>query len=235
MFARNLRKAMANTPLVSVVITTYNRCEVLKRAILSVINQTYKNLEIIIIDDASTDATSKAVSLIDDSRLKYIAHPKNLGVSIARNTGIQSSTGEYIAFLDDDDEWLPQKVADQLKVFQGSDFPIGLIFTNGYSERSASNIAGAKKPSAIVYCPGKDSFFPLRLLISPPSSWILPRKVVQEVGFFDELMHNSYDDGDYFVRVALKYPVYFLNENLVIWHISEIHLNVISASQIKKP
>jgi glycosyltransferase involved in cell wall biosynthesis len=224
---------MENMPLVSVIITTYNRADVLRRAVLSVINQTYKNIEIIIIDDASADATREVVSAIIDPRLKYVAHHKNMGVSTARNRGIKESTGEYLAFLDDDDEWLPQKLASQLAVFKNNNLRIGLIYTNGFSERTGDNIAGPNGLSAIAYDPRKDAFFPLRLLISPPSSWILPRKIVEEVGYFDERMHNSYDDGDYFVRVAFKHGVYFLNENLVIWHASKIHLNMISVNQIK--
>ena len=217
---------MSNNLLVSVIIPTFNRCGVLKRAVLSAVNQTYKNIEIIIVNDASTDATTEVVGLINDSRLKYVIHEKNQGLATAWNTGIKNSSGEYITFLDDDDEWAPEKISHQLEVFKNKNYGIGLVFTNGYSEYENNFIIKEKAASGIVYNPKENSFFPLRVLISPPSSWMLPSEVVKDIGFFDERMFN-WDDGDYLVRVAHKYPLYFLNENLVIWHALADHGNII--------
>ncbi len=125
---------MNNNPLVSIIIPTFNRCGVLKRAVLSAVNQTYKKIEIIIVNDASTDATAEVAGLVNDPRLKYIIHEKNQGLAATRNTGIKNSSGEYITFLDDDDEWAPEKISHQLEVFQNENHGIGLVFTNGYSE-----------------------------------------------------------------------------------------------------
>ncbi len=105
------------TPLVSVILPTYNRASTLPRAISSVINQSYRNIELIIVDDFSTDNTRNIVSkFLNDGRIKYIKHNKNLGGSAARNTGLANSKGELIAFQDSDDEWLPQKLEQQVSL-----------------------------------------------------------------------------------------------------------------------
>lgn len=100
---------------VSVIIPTYNRSSTIKRAVESVIKQTYKNLEIIIIDDASTDDTSKIIKKIPDDRIIYKKLRKNKGACFARNKGIDISTGEYITFQDSDDYYLEEKIERQIK------------------------------------------------------------------------------------------------------------------------
>jgi glycosyltransferase involved in cell wall biosynthesis len=100
--------------LISVIIPTYNRADLIIRAIASVREQVYQNLEIIVVDDASDEDIAQVIHQINDSRIKYIRHQTNLGGSEARNTGIKQSQGEYIAFLDSDDVWLPNKLSSQL-------------------------------------------------------------------------------------------------------------------------
>ena len=106
-------------PTVSVIIPEYNRSKLLSLAIESALNQTYQDLEIIVIDDGSTDNTKEVVEgfIKQDSRVKYIQHENNKGASAARNTGIMSAKGEYIAFLDSDCQWMPEKIE---KKFIGS-------------------------------------------------------------------------------------------------------------------
>ena len=103
------------TPTVSVVIPTYNRADLLPRAIRSVLSQTYWNCELIIVDDCSTDNTREVVSTWTDSRIRYIRHPENRHQSGAINTGIEHARGQYVAFLDDDDEWMPTKLEKQVR------------------------------------------------------------------------------------------------------------------------
>ena len=102
--------ASMNYPVVSVVIPTYNRACLLGRAIQCVLNQSFQDIEVIVVDDASQDNSADIVNSLDDSRIKYLRHEKNRGGSSARNTGIKAARGEYIAFLDDDDEWMPTKI-----------------------------------------------------------------------------------------------------------------------------
>jgi len=224
---------MNTGPLVSVIIPTFNRCSVLGRAIESALKQDYQNLEILIINDASGDSTETVVKSFDDPRIKYVLHEKNRGLAAARNTGIRNSSGEYITFLDDDDEWGYRKVRRQVQTFNHLDPKPGLIFTNGFSEYENGLIIRNKQGSGIAFDPGRDRFFPLRVLVSPPSSWMIPKAVVADIGFFDEEMFNNWDDGDYLVRVSFKYQTYFLNENLVIWHALANHVNMINEKLIR--
>lgn len=218
--------------LISIIITTYNRANLIRTAINTCLNQTYKTIEIILVDDASTDNTQEVVKSISDSRISYFRHSQNKGPAGARNTGLKNARGQYLAFLDSDDEWLPEKLEKQIQVFKNSKTELGLIFTNGFDEAQKKDFFSPQKMSGIVYDPQKDDFYPLRILISPPSSWLLPINTVKEAGYFDESMYN-WDDGDYLARIAYKYPLYLLNENLVIWHASNTHVNIISQNLIK--
>ena len=105
---------MQNKPLVSVIIPTYNRGRLILDSINSVLNQTYKNIELIVVDDCSTDNTEEILKSINDSRIKYVKLEKNSGACIARNKGIELSTGEFIAFNDSDDLWITTKLEKQL-------------------------------------------------------------------------------------------------------------------------
>ena len=99
-------------PDVSVIIPTYDRSEFLRTAIASVLAQTLQDFEIIVVDDASADDTQEVVGNLDDGRIRYIRHEINKGVAATRNTGVLNSKGKYIAFLDDDDKWFPEKLTE---------------------------------------------------------------------------------------------------------------------------
>jgi len=105
-------------PLVSVVLPTYNRSHVLKRAMDSVLQQSIKDIELIVVDDGSIDGTDEIVAACRDSRVRYLRHQTNLGMNVARNSGIRASRGRYLAFQDSDDEWLPCKLEYQLEVLE---------------------------------------------------------------------------------------------------------------------
>ena len=116
-------------PLVSVILPTYNRASIIQKSVEAVLNQTYRTLELIIIDDGSTDETKELISKITDSRVRYIQIDENKGVANARNEGIRSSLGEIIAFADSDDIWLPGKLVSQIKILKN--FPhIELLFAD---------------------------------------------------------------------------------------------------------
>lgn len=115
--------------MVSVIIPTHNRFKLLFRAIESVINQTYNDIEIIVVSDGSTDDTDVFMQrYLDNSRVKYISYSPARGGNYARNRGIEAAEGEYIAFLDDDDEWLPIKVERQVAMME-ENHEIGLVYT----------------------------------------------------------------------------------------------------------
>lgn len=117
-----------NVPLVSVVIPVFNRPTTIKRAITSVINQTYSNIEIIIVDDGSTDATPEILTKY--AQYVTVIRQKNSGPSIARNTGIDASRGDYVAFLDSDDEWKTTKIQRQIEAFAKAGGNVSCCLTN---------------------------------------------------------------------------------------------------------
>lgn len=116
-------------PKVSVIITTHNRCGLLVNAIQSVKRQTYNNIELIVVDDASTDKTRDICKSIDGIKYINIAKSESNGGNHARNVGIINSTGKYVAFLDDDDEWLPDKIEKQVQIFE-NDPKLSLVYCN---------------------------------------------------------------------------------------------------------
>ena len=109
---------IAPAPLVSVVIPTRNRSQLLQRAIESVLRQTYDYLEILVIDDASDDDTERVIAAFGDTRIRYMRHTGGGGAAAARNVGIRAATGSVIGFLDDDDEWEPARVCHDGLVYQ---------------------------------------------------------------------------------------------------------------------
>lgn len=125
------------SPSVSVIIPTHNRCDMLRNAIQSVLDQTYRDLEIVVIDDASNDKTGEIVENFNDERIRYIRHTENKGGSASRNTGISCARGRYIGFLDDDDEWLPTKLELQINRFQKR--PHVDVVVCGYFVRDTGN------------------------------------------------------------------------------------------------
>src|ERR1700737_4457090 len=116
-------------PKVSVIIPTYNRAELLRSAIISVLTQIFQDFEVIVVDDASRDNTQNVVHSFNDRRIRYIRNGMNKGDAVARNVGITNSSCEYIAFLDDDDEWLPEKLEKQINLLENSSPNVGVVHT----------------------------------------------------------------------------------------------------------
>jgi glycosyltransferase involved in cell wall biosynthesis len=223
--------------LVSVIIPTYQSPLTLQSAIMGVLNQTHRNLELIVIDDCSKDNTPEAVSAIKDERIKYIRLPENRGVAAARNAGLRASSGEFLAFCDHDDEWLADKLTEQLRAFEENRLSnIGMVYTNGYLVKQEGKTILLKgfKSSRIAYSDihRRKNIFPTAIEVPIPLLWMMPRKVVIQTGFFDENM-VSWDDVDYFVRVAMAFDVYFLNIPLAVhYEISGQHLGVLTVKQM---
>ncbi len=123
---RNLDKT--SQPLVSIILPTYNRSQTLRRSIRSVLCQYYQSIEVIVVDDCSTDNTAEVVHQLDDPRIIYIRHNENRGAAAARNSGILAAHGELIAFQDSDDEWLADKLLSQVKCLEASGAEYGAVF-----------------------------------------------------------------------------------------------------------
>lgn len=191
------------TQIVSAIITTHNRANLLMRAIRSVQSQTYTHLEIIVVDDASQDKTKDIVESIEDPRIRYIRHGTNKGGSASRNTGIRAAAGEYIAFLDDDDVWEPTKTEEQLKVIQDYD---------------AVTCTSFPLPDDLPKLNSKKTV-ELNELLHGRFTWggtgvLLAKTYVLKQTMFDESLPR-FQDWDLFIRIALKYKIAYLNKPLL--------------------
>ena len=196
--------------LVSVVIPTYNRADTVGYAINSALNQTYTDIEILVIDDGSTDQTAQIISQFG-SRIKYF-YKDNGGVSSARNLGIRKSTGEMIAFLDSDDEWLPNKIERQLRfMHENPDF--GMVLCDCNFINSKRHITG--KSSRRKDLP-HDGFILEDVLLSPsllPSSVLIKKSILIDIGGFDETLKTA-EDLDLHLKIANNYKISLRTEPL---------------------
>lgn len=200
--------------MISVIIPTYNRASIINRAISSVQNQTYKNFEIIIVDDASTDNTREGVCSINDNRITYYKLNINSGGATARNKGIELSKGEFVAFLDSDDEWQPNMLESCLTRFQSLDSQNVIIF----SKLLMDNKVTEKVFPESIYQGGdlSEYIFCQHGLVSTITLF-MPQSVAKEVMFKEDLIkHQDYD----FVLRAYACGIKFvmINKVLAIWH-----------------
>jgi glycosyltransferase involved in cell wall biosynthesis len=193
-----LRAHKPARPLVTVIIPTFNRASIVGRAIRSVLAQTHQDWELLVVDDASTDHTERVVRSFPDRRIKYLRHDRNRRVSAARNTGIRSAQGDYVSFLDDDDEWLPEKLAKELEVFRDSDPDVGLVYTGKTVFDEHGRVLQVRMPtySGWVYDAMLDRHF-----IGSPSHVTVRKQVLERVAGFDETFVNC-QDYDLWLRVA---------------------------------
>ncbi len=210
---------------VSVIIPTYNRAHLIGRAINSVLNQTHQGFELIVVDDGSTDNTEDVTKEFQqkDERVIYLRHKQNKGGSAARNTGIKASKGKYIAFLDSDDEWLPEKLEKQINMFNIVPDNIGLIYC-GYYKILEKNGEILKE---IIPIYKGDAYIKMlkRCILGSPTP-LVRKNCFERVGLFDENL-PSCQDWDMWIRVAKYYNFDFIKESLAKYY---IHGNQISAN-----
>lgn len=201
-------------PKVSVIIPTYNRAHVLKRAMDSVLSQEEVELELIVVDDGSTDETKELVSGYQDERVRYIRAEKNGGPARARNLGAKEAKGDFIAFQDSDDEWRPLKLKKQLELFEGDGTGAGMVYC----------CFQKKFPDREIIYPPQDmpkemksgqvfETLLFRPLVGTPTM-LIPKAVWQEIeGFNEEL--RCFEDWELTMRIAKRYPILLLEEPLV--------------------
>ncbi|MDE6608555.1 MAG: glycosyltransferase [Lachnospiraceae bacterium] len=211
-------------PLVSVVIPTYNREKVLKRAMESVLSQSYTNLELIIADDCSDDNTEQLVKSMmeEDGRIRYIRGERNLGPSGARNLGASVAKGDYIAFNDSDAIWKAGKLEKQLAFFEKhTDKEIGLVF-HAYL-LSGKDGTEACHPFEEIPEGFRNETMMVHLLDEPladTSAMMIPIKVWKAIGGFNEELW-SLEDYDLSLRIAEGYEVCYFHDPLITTYYSE--------------
>jgi glycosyltransferase involved in cell wall biosynthesis len=198
-------------PPVSVILPAFNRAWSLKRAIDSILSQTYANLETIVIDDGSTDETPSLL-LSYGNRIRVIRQA-NQGVSAARNAGIRAASGDLIALLDSDDAWLPGKIKAQVDFF--TTHPEAVVCqTEEIWIRNGVRVNPRrrhKKHRGMIF----QRSLPLCLI--SPSAVMLRRKVLDDVGLFDKQL-PACEDYDLWLRITWKYPVDLIDEPLIVKH-----------------
>ncbi len=196
-------------PRASVIIPTCNRRELLLEALDSVLAQTYGDFELIVVDDGSTDGTTEVLKRYGD-RLIY-TYQANRGVSVARNRGIELARGEFIAFLDSDDLWLPKKLHIQV-AFMDRHPEAQICYTDEIWVRRGVRVNPKKKHAKYSgwiypYC--------LPLCIISPSSALMRRGLFEEVGTFDTRLPVC-EDYDLWLRVASRFPVFLIPQRLIV-------------------
>lgn len=198
-------------PKVSVVIPTYNRGHLIQKSINSVLNQTYRNIELIVVDDCSTDNTEAVVKEIKDERFIFLKSSERMGPSVARNKGIENATGELVAFQDSDDEWYIDKLEKQIELLLVSPNDVAAVYcgieffdvTTGYKIGEDLREIDFKK----AY---KEGF-----LYTPWTQTVLIKKnVLDEVGYFDERLLAA-EDTELAIRVSRKYKYAFVKGPLI--------------------
>lgn len=211
-------------PAVSVIIATYNRAYIISRAINSILDQTFQNFELIIVDDGSIDSTNELITKLmkKDSRIKYIKNKKNLGQPKSRNEGIKIAQGEYIGFLDDDDEWLPHKLEKQINKFQSVPENVGLIYCGLryiHENKNMPKIIIPKLRGNLFTNILKENFF-------GSSTPLIKKECFNKSGFFDGNFLSG-EDWDMWIKISKNYEIDCVPEALTLYH---VHGNQMSAN-----
>lgn len=210
--------------MVTVVITTYKRkLDIVERAIRSVVAQTYRDWELIVVDDSPEDyeyrlEIKKMVNrYANDYQVVYHANPKSSGACFSRNVGLEMARGEFIAYLDDDDEWVPSKLERQTEAMNSADGHVALVYCPYYSiDEETGQKKAVKKPmrSGMLY----EYLLEVGNIFGGMSMPLMRTACVKDVGGFDILMQSA-QDIDLWLRLAKKYPVIYLDEPLVNYYI----------------
>ncbi|MBI4219431.1 MAG: glycosyltransferase [Chloroflexi bacterium] len=213
-------------PLVSVIIPTFNRANLVERAVRSVLAQTVQDFEILVVDDASKDDTERVVRAIRDPRVTYTRHDRNRGPGAARNTGIAKARGEFLAFLDSDDEWLPSKLQRQLDAFAKGSRRLGAVQCAVFiltRDAGVAAEASENRADGLVLRPPafrRDAFDSVLETLGMPStgSVVMVHRNVIDAGIrFDESL-PAYEDYEFFLQISRRFQVETLDDPLSIKH-----------------
>jgi len=208
-------------PDVSVILPSYNRQNYISRAIESVLNQTYKNFELIVVDDASEDDTPNIVSKFNDIRIKYIRFSEQRGAAFARNEGIKIAKGKFIAFQDSDDEWLPDKLQMQIEILNSASDKVGVAYSmmlgmdNNNQEIRVTPPRFTPEDKIIYKQALAGKLMGLGLVCS-----LIRKSCFDKAGMFDERF-KRFIDLDLFIRISRHYYFCYIDKPLIRYSISE--------------
>lgn len=199
-----------NQPRVSIILPVFNRAATIRRCLDSVRAQTFSDWELVVVDDASSDDSVAVIEAYGDARFRVIRHEKNRGAAGARNTAMREAHGEFVAWIDSDDEWLPEKLAKQMALLDESHADIcGCDYF--------MHTAGREHP---VHIPPSDDWrrtlhFECRLAAG--STIVVRRACIEKVGLLDELL-RSHEDWDWCLRLAKHFRIVMVPETLARIH-----------------
>lgn len=211
-------------PKVSVIIPNYNYEKFIAATVESVLAQTYENIEIIIVDDGSKDNSLEVLKQFGE-KIRIIEQ-KNQGVSEARNNGVRNSTGDFVAFLDADDIWLPEKLQRQIEKFN-SDAEIGLVHCSMTLIDPQDKPIGELKDGQEDWVAEEFLLFERGVVVGAGSTALVKRQIFDEVGGFD-LRLSTAADWDFCYQISCKYRFGFISEPLVLYrmHGTNMHGNI---------
>lgn len=209
---------------VSVIIPNYNYAHYLREAIDGVVNQTYQDIEIIVVDDGSTDGSSEILKSYGDRVVSIFQ--KNQGVSAARNNGVRSSHGQYVAFLDADDSWLPEKVEREVEQFSLNS-NLGLVHVGVREVDAQGNHIRDRLDGGHGEISDQLLMLAAEGILGGGSGFMVPRSVFDEIGGFDTALSTS-ADWDLFYRISSRYPIGFVPQVLINYrvHGANMHGNI---------
>jgi glycosyltransferase involved in cell wall biosynthesis len=211
-------------PAVSVVLPAYNRAGSILAAVDSVLGQTFRDFELLVVDDGSTDGTMAALDGVRDPRLRLLANPRNMGAGAARNTGIRAARADWVAFQDSDDEWLPRKLALQLaRLDAAGDGHVaaycGMAVVGGLDEGAGRTSLRYIPDPQLAKVEGDIQAALLRESLVSTQTLIARRDSLLAIGGFDESL-PALEDWDCAIRLAALGPFAFVDEPLVMQHFS---------------
>lgn len=200
--------------MISVIIPMYNAEKTIEKVLVSIKNQTFpmENMEVLVINDGSTDNSRLVVErfIKENPNVKIsLVNQENRGVSITRNVGLKMAKGGYIALLDADDEWLPEKIEKQLSIFQKHMGKIDFLASRFNEKKLLYPYATTEELSEVSF---RKILFRSEI---HPSTAIFKRQILEDIGYFDE-KQNYAEDANYWLKISEKYKMAILNESLVI-------------------
>lgn len=211
-------------PKVSVVVTTFNRVHLLKETLDSILGQTYTDLEVIVVDNCSSDGTAEYLRSVDDPRVRWYVNANNGVIAVNRNLGISKAQGVYVAFCDDDDLWLPDKLSFQMELMERSPVVV-LSYTNAstfYDNRTLSNRMIRRRVD-------RHHFWQLlRGNYIPNSSVVVRRQVFLDIGEITD-DRSLREDYEMWLRIARKYTIAGIDRPLICYR---VHPNNVAGNKV---
>jgi glycosyltransferase involved in cell wall biosynthesis len=219
---------MNNIPFFSVVISTKNRATLVVKAVKSILNQSFQDFEILIVDNASTDNTEEILAQLQESRLHYFKNEIDKERCFARNRGIQNAKGTYVCFLDSDDEYLPNHLQVIYDKIQESKIKFALFFTNAYETYNFENLQER-------ICPNLEDFELFEYILTytfNPARVAVHHSVLNEFQFDEQI--PGLEDLDLWLRIATKYPIIQILTRTIIYQLHDESYSIAAPNRFKR-